>query len=267
MNTFADSMTMFRRYLLHLRRYPALSLYLILTPVAFLLLFVYVFGGTLGSGIGGSAIAHLHGGGRQTYVGYVAPGVLLLTIAGAASITAIAVAKDMTEGIIARFRTMAISRTSVLTGHVLGGVVQIVGGVAIMIGLTIAVGFRPHASVAAWLGFAAIVLMLSLAVTWLGVAMGLAAKSVETASNTPMLLTFLPLLGSSIVPTASMPTGLRGFAEYQPFTPANEAIRALLTGGYVGDRIWVTAAWCAGMTLLGFVWARARYERDPVAAH
>jgi ABC-2 type transport system permease protein len=264
MNTFADSMTMFQRYLMHLRRYPALSLYLILTPVAMLLLFVYVFGGTLGSGIGGSAMAHPHmGGGRQAYVGYVAPGILMLTISGAAAITAIAVAKDMTEGIIARFRTMAISRTSVLTGHVLGGVVQIAAGVAIMIGLTIAVGFRPHASVLDWLGFTAIVLMLSLAVTWLGVAMGLAAKSVETASNTPMLLTFLPFLGSSFVPTGSLPTGLRGFAEYQPFTPANEAIRALLSGGHVGDRIWVTAAWCAGMALLGFAWARVSYQRDP----
>jgi ABC-2 type transport system permease protein len=263
MNTFADSMTMFRRYLLHLRRYPALSLYLVLTPVALLLLFVYVLGGTLGSGIGASAIAHLPGGGRHAYVEYVAPGVLMLTITGAASITAIAVAKDMTEGIIARFRTMAISRTSVLTGHVLGGVVQIVAGVAIMIGLTIAVGFRPHAPVTGWLGFAAIVLMLSLAVTWLGVAIGLAAKSVETASNIPMILMFLPFLGSSFVPAGSMPSGLRGFAEYQPFTPANEAIRELLTGGHVGDRIWVTAAWCAGMALLGFIWARARYQRDP----
>jgi ABC-2 type transport system permease protein len=263
MNTFADSMTMFRRYLLHLRRYPGLSLYLIVTPIALLLLFVYVFGGTLGSGIGGSAMAHLHIGGRHAYVGYVAPGVLLVTIAGAASITAIAVAKDMTEGIIARFRTMAISRTSVLTGHVLGGVVQILAGVAIMIGLTIAVGFRPHASVVGWLGFAAIVLMLSFAVTWLGVAMGLAAKTVETASNTPMIVMFLPFLGSSFVPTGSMPAGLRGFAEYQPFTPANEAIRALLTGGVVGDRIWVTATWCAGMTLVGFLWARTSYQRDP----
>lgn len=264
MNTFTDSMTMFRRYLLHLRRYPALSLYLIFTPVAFLLLFVYVFGGTLGSGIGASALVHPPGGGgRQAYAGYVAPGVLMLTIAGAASITAIAVAKDMTEGIIARFRTMAISRTSVLTGHVLGGVVQIVAGVAVMVGLTIAVGFRPHASVGDWLAFAAIVLMLSLAVSWLGVAMGLAAKTVETASNTPMILMFLPFLGSSFVPTGSMPAGLRGFAEYQPFTPANEAIRALLTGGHVGDRFWVTAAWCAGMALLGYLWARTRYQRDP----
>lgn len=264
MNTFADSMTMFRRYLLHLRRYPALSLYLIFTPVAFLLLFVYVFGGTLGSGIGASAMVHLPGGGsRAAYAGYVAPGVLMLTIAGAASITAIAVAKDMTEGIIARFRTMAISRTSVLTGHVLGGVVQILAGVAVMVGLTIAVGFRPNASAADWLAFAAIVLLLSVAVTWLGVAMGLAAKTVETASNTPMIVMFLPFLGSSFVPTASMPAGLRGFAEYQPFTPANEAIRALLTGGQVGDRIWLTAAWCAGMALLGYVWARARYQRDP----
>jgi ABC-2 type transport system permease protein len=246
-----DSATMLRRNLLHMRRYPAMTFYLAGMPVIFLLLFVYVFGGTLGAGLGG---------GRAEYLTYVVPGILLMTVGGAATMTAVSVATDMTEGIVARFRTMAIARASVLTGHVLGSMIQTFIAVLIVLGVAVAIGFRSDASPLAWLGVAGVLAMVTFALTWLATALGMVAKTVEEASNSPMPLTLLPFLGSGFVPTDSMPTGLRQFAEYQPFTPIMEAIRALLSGTPVGSNVLVAAAWCAGIALAGYVWAKKRYN-------
>jgi len=173
---------MLRRNLRHLQRYPSLTLMVTLMPVVFLLLFVYVFGGTLGSGLGSGMPAGLLGG-RAAYADYVAPAIILMAVAAAAQGTAIAVAQDMTEGIIARFRTMAIARSAVLTGHVVGATIQTLAGVAVVTAAAIAVGFRPHANAAGWLAASGVVLLLTFAVTWLCVGLGLSAKSVETASN------------------------------------------------------------------------------------
>ncbi|HET8627826.1 MAG TPA: ABC transporter permease [Thermomicrobiales bacterium] len=262
MNAFAlwvrDSATMLRRNLRHMRRYPSLTLMLVGLPVIFLLLFVYVFGGTLGAGLGAA-------GGRAAYANYVVPGIILLTVATAAQGTAISVAMDMTAGIIARFRTMAISRALVLTGHVLGSMIQAALGVAIVLGVALLVGFRPTAGPIAWLAAIGVLAMISWALTWLTVALGLAAKSPEEASNTPMPLMMLPFLGSGFVPTASMPTGLRWFAEYQPFTPIMETIRGLLLGTPIGHSAVLAVAWCVALTLVGYVWARAVYDRNAVA--
>jgi ABC-2 type transport system permease protein len=253
---------MLRRDLRHMRRYPSLTLMITLMPLVFLLLFVYVFGGTLGSGLGSGTPAGVAGG-RAAYADYVAPGIILMAVAAAAQGTAIAVAQDMTEGIIARFRTMAVARSSVLTGHVVAAVVQTLVCVAVVTGAALAVGFRPHADPARWLAALGVVLLLAFAVTWLCVGLGLSARSVETASNSPMFLTLLPFLGSGFVPTASLPAGIRWFAEYQPFTPVNETLRGLLTGTRIGDDLFLTIAWCVGVAALSYVWSRRLYEREP----
>ena len=253
-----DSATMLRRNLRRMIRYPSMTLMLAGMPVIFLLLFVYVFGGTLGAGLGGMS------DGRAAYANYVAPGIILMTIAGAATGTSVSVAMDMTEGIIARFRTMAIARVSVLTGHVVGSMIQTMLGMAIVIGVALLVGFRPDADPVEWIATVGVLAMITFALTWLSVALGLVAKSVETASNTPMPLTLLPFLGSGFVPTDSMPTWLRWFAEYQPFTPVIETIRGLLTGTPIGNSAAIAVAWCAAITLVGYLWARKLFNRDPV---
>ncbi|MDQ6898213.1 MAG: ABC transporter permease [Candidatus Dormibacteraeota bacterium] len=255
--TVTDSATMLRRSLRHMLRYPSMTLLVIGTPVILLLLFTYVFGATLGAGIGALS------GGRTAYVNYVAPGIILLTVAMAAQGTAISVAMDMTEGIIARFRTMAISRASVLTGHVLGWMIQTMLSLAVVIGVALLMGFRPSAGPLAWIAAIGLLAMVTFALIWLCVALGLVSKSVETASNLPMFLMLLPFLGSGFVPTGSMPAGVRWFAEYQPFTPVIETLRGLLTGTPIGNSAILAVAWCAAITVVGYVWARALFNRDP----
>jgi ABC-2 type transport system permease protein len=252
-----DSATMLRRNLKHMRRYPSLTVMLAGMPIIFLLLFVYVFGGTLGAGLG------VGPGGRSGYLAYVVPGILMMTIALAVTGTAVTVAMDMTEGIVARFRTMAIARASVLTGHVLGSVIQTFIGLAVVLAVAIAIGFRPHTGPLGWLGVAGVLAMASFALTWLAVALGLVARTVEEASNTPAPLILLPFLGSGFVPTESMPAGLRQFADYQPFTPVIESVRALLTGSPLGGNLVAAALWCGGLALVGFFWAQRLYARDP----
>jgi ABC-2 type transport system permease protein len=255
----SDSMTMLRRNLRHMRRYPSLTFMLLGQPIVFLLLFVYVFGGTLGNGLGNAAVTGL--GGRAEYVGYVTPAILLITVTSAALGTAISVAMDMTEGIINRFRTMAISRASVLTGHVVGTVIQTAIGLVVVTGVALLVGFEPTAGLVEWLAAAGVMLLLTLALTWLSVAMGLAAKSVETASNTPMIFTLLPFLGSGFVPADSMPAWLHWFAEYQPFTPVIETIRGLLLGTPIGNSGLLAVGWCVALTAVGYAWSKHLYTK------
>jgi ABC-2 type transport system permease protein len=254
----ADSATMLRRDLRHMLRYPGLTLFLVGLPIVFLLLFVYILGGTLGAGLAGLS------GGRAQYVQYVTPGILLITVASGAQGTAISVAMDMTEGIIARFRTMAIFRPSVLTGHVLGSMIQTMLSMAVVIGVALLIGFRPTAGPVEWVAAAGVLAMITLAVTWLCVALGLVTKTVEAASNLPMPLVFLPFLGSGFVPTDSMPVGPRWFAEYQPFTPVIETVRGLLLGTPIGNSAVIAIAWCIGITLIGYLWAKKLYNRDPI---
>jgi len=253
-----DSATMVRRQLKRMLRYPGLTMFLIGMPIVFLLLFVYVFGGTLGNGLGGPA------GGRAEYVNYVTPGIILMALASVAQGTSISVAMDMTEGIVARFRTMAIARVSVLTGHVVASVVQAMLVVAVTVGVAVLIGFRPTATPVEWLAVGGVVMMVGFALTWLSVGLGLVAKSVETASNLPMPLVFLPFLGSGFVPTDSMPVGLRWFAEYQPFTPIIETVRGLLLGTGIGNSGLLAVGWSAVIALAGYLWAKRLYNRDPV---
>jgi ABC-2 type transport system permease protein len=251
-----DSATMLRRDLLHLRRYPGLSLFPILMPVVFLLLFVYVFGGTLGNGLE-------PGGGRDAYLEFVTPGLLIVTVAVAANIVAISVAMDMTQGIVARFKTMRIWRPSVLAGHVLGNLVLTAVSLAVIVAAALLIGYRPAAGPLQWLAVAALLLLVAIALTWLSVALGLLAKSVETASNLPMFLYLLPFLGSGFVPTDSMPAGLRWFADNQPFTPITDTLRRLLGDEHVGGAGIAAVAWCLAIAAAGFVWADYLYNRRP----
>lgn len=248
-------MIMLRRQFRHMARDLSTTLLLLSVPIIFLLLFVYVLGGTLGDGLGGE-------GGRQAYVNYVVPGILLITVASAVQGTSISVAIDMTSGIMDRFRTMAIARTSVLTGHVLGSVLQILCQLAIILAVAVLVGFRPDATVTDWLATAALLTATAFALVWLAVGMGLSAKSVNGASNLPMPLTLLPFFGSGFVPTESMPAGLSWFAEHQPFTPIMETLRGLLLGTPIGNSGAVAAGWCGAIAVAGYVWARRNYGRE-----
>ncbi len=256
----SDSATMLRRNLLHVVRYPGLSMFTILGPVVILLLTVFVFGGTLGAGLPGVDAS----GGRDAYLAYVIPGILLITIAGTASGAAITVAMDMTEGITARFRTMSISRAAVLTGHVVGNTIQAVIAVALVLGVGLLIGFRPTAGPLQWLAAAGLVVLISFAISWIGVAMGMQSKTVETASNLPLILTVLPLLGSGFVPTASMPQWLQWFAQYQPFTPFIETIRGLLLGTPLGWNPVLALAWAVVIAVGGYAWSMVIYERKSV---
>src|SRR5260221_11169221 len=259
--TFADSATMLRRNLKHQPRSPSLTLTRAGIPVVFLLLFVYVFGGQLSPGLGG------HGAwGRGAYLTYVVPGILIITVASAALGTAISVATDMTGGIIDRFRPMAISRGAVLTGHVIGSQLQTLAVLVLVLGVSLAIGFRSHASALEWLAAAGVLALFAFALIWLSAALGMAAKSVETASNTPMCLTLLPFLSSGFVPTASMPAALRQFAEYEPFTPVTQTVRGLLTGGPTAPHAIPAIAWSAAIALPSYLWAVRLYNRRRAAS-
>lgn len=253
-----DSTTMLRRNLRRAQRYPTMLAFTIGIPLVFLLLFVYVFGDTLGAGLSGVSA------GRGEYLDFVVPGILLIAAAGATASAAISVAMDMTEGIMNRFRTMAIARVSVLTGHVLGNLIQTMIALVVVIAVALVLGFGPTASPLEWIAASALLVLVTFALTWLGVAMGLAAKGVETASNLPLPLTMLPFLGSGFVPTDTMPDALRWFADNQPFTPIMDTLRGLLTGTPTGDSAAILAiAWSIAIALAGYLWAKHLFHRDP----
>ncbi|MFF0488973.1 ABC transporter permease [Nocardia sp. NPDC003482] len=247
--TLADSATMLRRNLVHAKRYPALTIGVLVMPVLLLLMFNYVFGGALGKAIEGN------------YVDYLVPGMMLMIPAYLIVSVAVGVASDMTKGIVNRFRTMPMSHSAILTGQVVGTVIQGLLGVAGMVAVGVLIGFRPHAGVLGWLGAFGLIALVMFALTWLGAGFGLAASTPESASNTPTVIVFLPFLGSGLVPTDTMPTGVRHFAEYQPFTPLTETLRGLLMGGPVASHAVVAIAWCVGITVVGYVWSVTLFRR------
>ena len=252
-----DSSTMLRRNLLHARRYPSLTLNLLLTPIMLLLLFVYIFGDTMSAGIAGGA-------GRSHYIAYVVPGILLMTIGSTVIGAAVSVATDMSEGIIARFRTMAIHRGSVLVGHVIGSVLQSVASVVLVGAVAVAIGFRStDATALEWLAAFGLLALFSLALTWIAVGMGMASPNAEAAGNAAMPLILLPLLSSAFTPIDAMPGWIQPIAEYQPFTPAIETLRGLLLGTAIGDNWWIALAWCLALAVLGYRWSTASFHREP----
>ncbi|MEU3459161.1 ABC transporter permease [Streptomyces sp. NPDC006733] len=251
-----DTNTMLRRNLLHARRYPSLTLNLLLTPIMLLLLFVYIFGDVMSAGIGGTD--------RSDYVAYLVPGILMMTVGGTVIGTAVSVSTDMNEGIIARFRTMAIHRGSVLIGHVVGSLLQCVASVVLVGAVGIAIGFRStDATALEWLAAFGLLVLFSLALTWIAVGMGMASPNAEAAANSAQPLILLPLISSAFIPADTMPGWFQPIAQYQPFTPAIETLRGLLLGTEIGNNGWIAVAWCVGLAALGYRWSTASFNRDP----
>ena len=256
--TVADSATLLRRNLRRLLRYPSMTVQLVALPVLILLWFVYVFGNQVGHGLS----LPLSGGrpSRAGYLNYVAPGVLLLTVAAAVQGTAIVVAMDMTGGIVDRVRTMAIARAAFLTSHVLASLLQVVASITLVLGISVALGFRPTADPAEWLAAIGLIVLFVFGLIWLATALGVAAKTVETASNTPIFIVLLVFLGSGFAPASTMPDGLRQFASWQPFTPVTETVRGLLTGTHIGANAIAAVAWSVGIAIVSYLWATHLYR-------
>jgi ABC-2 type transport system permease protein len=250
---------MLRRDLRHALRFPMMALSGFMVPVLILLLFDGVLGRSLRAGLYPTI-------GHGNYLAYLVPGVLVMAAGGVAEATAISVNTDMTKGIIGRFRTMAIWRPAVLAGHVSGGLVRTVITGAAVLGVGVALGFPTAASVAGWSAAVGVLALLGLALSWLTVAFGLLAKTPEGANSLALVPLFLPFVSSAFVPPANMPAGVRTFAADQPFTPVIDTLRALLSGGPVGDHAATAVAWCAGIAVVGYVWSVRLYNRGPRAA-
>ncbi|TDD23784.1 ABC transporter permease [Kribbella turkmenica] len=250
-----DTATMLRRNLRHAQRYPALSLGALGMPVIMILLFGLVFGDTFAAGLGGA--------GGFDYLDFLTPGILLMSIASGTMSPAVAACTDMTEGIVSRFRTMAIFRPAFLTGHVLGNVILTIVSLALVVGFALLIGFRPNASFADWLLASGLLLVLTVALTWLAIALGLTSKTPEGASNVVLPISLLlPFLSTTFIPLESMPGGIRWFAEYQPFTPIIDTLRHLLIGTPMdnGDG-WLALAWCLAIAVVGYFWAQKNYNK------
>ena len=243
----SDSMTMLRRNFRHTVRNPVAVFNAVLFPIVLMLMFVYVIGGAFNVGV--------------KYIDYATPGMIVLAICYGLSATALAVNSDMTKGIINRFKVMDISRSAVLSGHVVATMLRSLVAIAAIMGVAFALGFRSPASFLEWLGAIGLIVLVSFAASWLTVALGLAAKTPESAGMAIVPLILLPFLSSAIVPVATMGAGVRQFAEYQPFTPIIETLRGLLAGTpSAGDAV-AAVAWCAGIALAGYLWSLSTFTK------
>ncbi|MFF3226046.1 ABC transporter permease [Nocardia suismassiliense] len=242
-----DSATMLSRNLRHTVRSPDTMLMTVAVPIAILLMFAYVFGGAMN--VGGA------------YIDYVVPGIILLCAGFGSATTAVSLATDLTNGIIDRFRSMAIARSSVLTGHVTESVLRNLITTTLVILVAVAIGFRPTGDPLRWLAAYGIIAMFVLALSWVAAALGLLAKSPEAANGATFFFMFLPYVSSAFVPPQSMPSGLHWFAENQPVTPVIETLRGLLMGTPIGNSALLAVLWCAGIGLAGYLAAGALFRR------
>ncbi|MBO0846375.1 MAG: ABC transporter permease [Nocardioides sp.] len=247
-NFFGDTAVLLKRSLRHIARSPDTIITTAIMPIAMLLLFVYVFGGAINTG-------------SDSYVDYLLPGILLITIASGISYTAFRLFTDKQSGIFERFQSMPIARSSVLWAHVLTSLVANLISVVLVVLVALLMGFRSGAGVLAWLGVAGILGLFTLALTWVAVIPGLTAKSTDGASAFSYPLIFLPFISSAFVPTDTMPGPVRAFAENQPVTSIVQAIRDLFTQQPVGTGIWTALAWCAGILVVAYAFAMATYRR------
>jgi ABC-2 type transport system permease protein len=243
----ADARIMLRRNFRHIVRNPVTIFNGALMPVVIMLLFVYVIGGAFNVG--------------ERYIQYATPGLILLAITYGLGATAVSVNTDMTTGIINRFKVMNVSRGAVLTGHVLATMLSTMIAVAVIIGMAFALGFRSPATPLEWLAAIGIIAATAFAAAWLTVALGMAAKTPQSAGMAIIPLILLPFLSSAIVPAAKMGQGFRQFAEYQPFTPIIESVRGLVSGSPSGGYAAAALGWCAGIALLGYLWSRATFSK------
>ncbi|MFE3057070.1 ABC transporter permease [Nocardia sp. NPDC059239] len=242
-----DSATMVGRNLRHTLRSPDTMIMTIAVPVTILLMFVYVFGGAMN--VGGS------------YIDYVVPGILLLCAGFGSGATAVAVATDLHSGIVDRFRAMAVSRSAVLTGHVLESVLRNLLTTGVVVLVAVALGFRPTADPLRWLAVAGMLAGFVLALSWAAAALGLLASNPEAANGFMFIFMFLPYVSSAFVPTHTLPSWLRGFAQHQPVTSIAETVRGLLMDTPVGDSAPTALAWCASIALIGYLGAGALFRR------
>jgi ABC-2 type transport system permease protein len=245
---FADTAVLTGRSLKHITRSLDTIITTTVMPIAFLLLFVFVFGGAIKSGSG-------------NYTTYLLPGIMLITVASGVAYTSYRLFMDLQGGIFERFQSMPIARSSVLWAHVLTSVVANLASVVVVTLVALLMGFRSGASVGAWLAVAGILIVFTLALTWIAVIAGLSAKSVDGAGAFAYPLIFLPFISSAFVPTETMPGPVRWFAEYQPVTSIVDSIRSLLTGQPVGGDIWIALAWCVGLLVIAYVVSMAVYRK------
>lgn len=248
MKVLRDTSILLGRTMKHILRSPDTIITVAITPIAMMLLFVYVLGGAIQTG-------------SDNYVNYLLPGILLIAIASGTSYTAFRIFTDMQKGIIARFNTMPISRSAVLWGHVLTSIVSNAISVLVIIAVALLMGFRSSADLGSWLAVAGILLLFTTALTWLAVVPGLKAKTIDGASAFAYPLIFLPFISSAFVPTDSMPTPVRVFAENQPVTAIVDAIRSLLNSAPVGNELWIALAWCVGLTAVAYFFAVKTYRK------
>lgn len=245
---FNDLSVMLGRSMRHISRSMDTIITVTIMPIMFMLLFVYVFGGAIRTG-------------TDHYVNYLLPGILLIAIASGISYTAYRLFLDVQGGIFERFHSMPISRSTVLWGHVLTSLVSNAISVVVIILVASIMGFRSSAGVLSWLGVAGILALFTLALTWVAAIAGLSATSVDGAGAFSYPLVLLPFISSAFVPTETMPSGVRAFAEHQPVTAIVDAIRALLSGEPVGNGIWIALAWCAGIMLVAYIFAMRAYKK------
>lgn len=248
-HVLGDTAVLTGRSLRHILRSPDTIITTAVTPIALMLLFVFVLGGAIDTGAAGS------------YIDYMLPGILLITIASGIAYTSYRLFLDLQGGIVERFQSMPIARSSVLWAHVLTSLVAYLVSVAIVVGVAFALGFRTGASVGAWLAVIGILVLFTLSLTWLAVIAGLSAKTVDGASAFSYPLIFLPFISSAFVPTSTMPGPVAWFAEYQPVTSIVDTIRALFAGEPVGSAIWVALAWLVGLLLVAYGFAIAVYRK------
>ncbi|HBL49679.1 ABC transporter permease [Syntrophomonas wolfei] len=245
---FGDMGVMLGRSLCHISRSMDTIITVTIMPIAFMLLFVYVFGGAIQTG-------------TDNYVNYLLPGILLIAIASGIAYTAFRLFMDKQSGIFERFHSMPIARSAVLWGHVLTSLVSNAISVVVIILVALIMGFRPSAGILSWLAVAGILALFTLALTWIAAIAGLSAKSVDGAYAFSYPIIFLPFISSAFVPTASMPPVVRAFAENQPVTSIVDAIRALLSNQPVGNDIWIALAWCLGIMISAYLFAMQAYKR------
>jgi ABC-2 type transport system permease protein len=245
---FGDTAVLTGRTMRHVTRSPDTIITTAIMPIAIMVLFVYVFGGAIDTG-------------SVSYVNYMLPGILLITIASGISYTAFRLFNDMQGGIFERFHSMPIARPGVLWAHVLTSLAANVISLVLVVGVALAMGFRSGAGALAWLAVAGLLLLFTLALTWIAVIPGLTAKSVDGASAFSYPLIFLPFISSAFVPTDKMPGPVRAFADNQPVTSIVDTIRHLFAGQPVGDGIWTAVAWCVGILVVAYVLAGIAYRR------
>jgi ABC-2 type transport system permease protein len=256
MQAITDSWTMAKRSLRHIVRSPDTIITVVLTPIALMLMFVYVLGGALGQQTG-----------SIKYIDYITPGIIILTVISGIAYAAFRLNGDIQRGIVNRFRTMPVAPSSILSGQALSSTLSNLFSSLLVLAVAFAAGFRTNAGLTEWLLFVALLTLFTLATTWMAIFFGLTAKSAEGAGSFSYILMLLIFLSPSFVPTSSMTPLLRGFAENQPFTPIIETMRSLLTDGTPGDKVWLALAWSAGILILMYVLSIRAYNSKSLVAN